>query len=119
MGEPTPRLQREPKPGAIAAALGGPLGVLTLPAGLLAAYFLTAENVDPEARLTALASLLIACVAVGVPLGFLGASVAVRVRRRRYAEWPIERTCFVGAYLGGLLSAPFCCFPLGLAGMVG
>ncbi|MFH5806512.1 hypothetical protein [Alienimonas sp. DA493] len=114
MPEPSPH--RELKPGAVAACFGGPLGVITLPAGVLAVQFLTATGplrLDAEARLTAFAVLTLVGFGLGIPVGFAGAAVARRVRRRRHAEWSEDRTAFVGAYLAGILSSLCCCPVLG------
>ncbi|QDT16369.1 hypothetical protein [Alienimonas californiensis] len=112
--EPTP--ERELKPGALTACLGGPLGVVTLPSGMIAGQFLLAGGpggLDPEDRITVVAVLTLVGFGLGIPLGLVGAAVARRVRRCRHAEWSEDRTSFVGPHVAGALSSVICCPVLG------
>lgn len=114
---PEPTSDRELRPGVLAACAGGPLGVVTLPAGVIAVQFLLAggpARLDPEERITVVAVLTLVGFGLGIPLGFAGAAVAKRVRRRRHAEWSDDRTAFVGAYVAGALSSLCCCPTLGV-----
>ena len=124
---PVAPTERQPRPGAIPALLGGPLGVSTPPAllfgGLLGVSVLADPNLQGpgaagwEEIASAVGGLAVFALLAGMPIGWVGAAFARRVRRRRHADWSDARTAFAGAYFAGTLAAAPCgCF--GLAGFL-
>ena len=108
--------ERELRPGVWAAVRGGFLGVLTPGAFVLAVVLAISGQwrnlaVDANRTLTAVFAFLLTAAIVGVPAGFVGRAVALRVRRSRHADWSDDRTAYLGGYVAGTLASPLLCCP--------